>query len=84
MDIEEKNILKLIKAAGYNVTKDSMGTYFDNDKRKFSIIKIGHIYNCYLNEKQDGKYILRDTYNSQILLKQCLYWIINNIDKKFV
>lgn len=84
MDVEEKNIVKLIKAHGYKMTNDKMGIYFDYNNKKFSIIKTGEIYNCYCNEKskEDSKYELQDTYYSQILLKQCLYWILNKINNK--
>lgn len=83
MDLEEKNVLKLIKARGYKVTSDNLGMYFDFKNTKFSIIKVGNIYNCYHNEKPDdgSAYVLQDSYNSQILLKQCLFWILNKINK---
>lgn len=81
MNIEEKNNFKLIKNKGYSVTKDVMGMYFDKGNKKFSIIKIGNIYNCYLNEKETehSSYKLKNSYVSQIQLNQCLRWILSNI-----
>jgi len=81
MNIEEKNNLQLIKSKGFTITKDVMGTYFDKGNKKFSIIQIGDIYNCYLNERETehSSYKLKNSYVSQIQLNQCLKWILNNM-----
>lgn len=77
MDFEEKNLIKLLKASGYVLTQDKMGYYFDKNDKKFSIIKTGNIYNVYYNKKIENNYQLQETLFSQILLKQCLFWIVN-------
>jgi hypothetical protein len=82
-DSEEQNLFRIIKAHGYKVTSDKMGTYFNNGDKKFSIIKIGDIYNCYYNKKvSERDYELKESFLSQILMKQCLFWIVNNLNKK--
>ena len=51
MNGEEKNYINILKMKGFVLTKDKMGMYFDKGNKKFSIIKIGDIYNCYFNER---------------------------------
>ena len=79
MNIEEKNYINLLKTNGYIMTADKMGYYFDKGNKKFSIIKIGDIYNCYLNERNDehSSYALKENFVSQIQLSQCLRWILS-------
>ena len=82
MNGEEKNYINILKMKGFVLTKDKMGMYFDKGNKKFSIIKIGDIDNCYFNEREnkDSGYVLKDNFVSQIQLVQCLRWILNKKD----
>ena len=82
MNMEEKNYINILKMKGFTLTNDKLGMYFDKGNKKFSIIKIGDIYNCYFNERNDehSGYVLKDNFVSQIQLTQCLRWILSKKD----
>ncbi|MDF2534037.1 MAG: hypothetical protein K0R18_194 [Bacillales bacterium] len=79
--LDIKKMYSHIKSIGYSHSKDDLGTYFDMDGQKLSIIKTGLWYTCYHNTRIDGNWHL--TAKSQVFDKfeQALGWIVKEIEK---
>ncbi len=76
-----KQYLEFIKTAGYNSSKDTLGTYFDNGMHRFSIMKTGTIYQCYLNEKSVNGWVLKKKSNNFFNFIDALRWILMIIQR---
>lgn len=70
-----------IKSSGYQYSKDDLGIYFDNGKNKFSIMKNGHIFQCYFNQKNTNGWTLKDKSNSFFNFIEALQWVLTTIQK---
>lgn len=79
MDI--KKVYSHIKSLGYSISKDDLGTYFDIEGRKLSIIKTGTWFTCYHNVRANNAWNLVG--KSQILDKYelAMNWVTNEIEK---
>ena len=82
MTTQERELSKLIIAYGYKMNLDDIGIHFTGTNKKYSFVKTGSIYNCYENKLVDGKYELKDSFYSQIMLSNCLYWVLNKVSKR--
>lgn len=69
----------IIKQAGFSMSENALGYYYDNGLKKFSIMKTGPIFICYYNINQNGIWILKQKSNGLLQLDMCLQWIVNLI-----
>ena len=76
-----RQYFKLISMLGYTYSKDELGYYFDNRYYRASIMKTGNYYNCYLNKKEDKKFILTDKLLASNSFNECLKWVVMSIQK---
>jgi hypothetical protein len=78
-----KQYLDYIKNAGYKYSKDSLGFYFDNNLRRFSVMKTGPTFQCFLNIRVESGWQLKTKSQAGIVeFYQCLIWINNCIQKQ--
>lgn len=79
MDI--KQMYSYMKTKSYTYSKDDLGSYFDKDGIKFSIMKNGLWFICYHNVKVDGNWQLYS--KSQMFEKfpDALFWVVKESQK---
>lgn len=74
--------LNFIKQAGYKYSKDDLGYYFDNNLKKFSIMKVGPVFECYYNIKQgSGVWSLKEKKIGFLDFVQGLRWVLEKIQQ---
>lgn len=74
-----KEYYNFIKNSGYSQTKDNLGTYFDNEKYRFSIMKHGPTYICYLNENKENGWLLKNKSHVILQFEDALQWVVQKI-----
>ena len=74
--------MNAIKQYGFQYSKDDLGYYFDNGKSKYSIMKHGPIFQCYLNIKVETNWVLIGKSNGILEFNECLKWVMNSIQKQ--
>ena len=73
--------MNFIKQANYEYSKDSLGFYFDNGVKKFSVLKTGPTFNCFYNKLTDKGWVLKDRKVGFIDFASCLHWVLIGIQK---
>lgn len=77
-----RQYLQFIKQAGFKDSKDTLGYYFDNGTKKFSIMISGPTFNCFYNEKINSAWILKLKKPGVLNIEDCLKWILDCIQKE--
>lgn len=64
-----------LKTMGYVYQKHDMGFYLDSKDRKFSIIRMGELYNLYFYKKENNQLILVEQHSGMISMLLSIQWI---------
>lgn len=76
-----KQMYSFMKMKGYSHSKDVLGTYFDNHKRKLTINKQANWYTCFHNEKQGNGWVLMNKSGVFDSFQAALNWVVMEVQK---